>query len=300
MRIRYLKALQAVMETGSVTEAGQRLLLTQPQVSRLIAMLEEELGFLLFSRENRRLTPTREGILFYKEANRILAGFDEVSRIADDIRMQKDAWLRIVTQPYLGASIVPRALSRFSVAHPQVRASLEVRPRADVGRWVSGQQFDLGIAALPMEAPAVTATPFARVRIVAAIPTGHPFAERKTLGFDDIVDEPFIALKPFTLLRQYIDDLCRRRNQRLTIQAEVSSVLSACQLVSGGIGLTLADPLLASGIPGITLVPWEPDLTLTYGFLYPMSYAPSAITLQFCEDIKATLLDMAPDYVEII
>jgi DNA-binding transcriptional LysR family regulator len=54
------------MKTGTVTAAALRLHRTQPQVSRLIGTLEEELGFKVFSRHKRRLTPTQDGRVFYR------------------------------------------------------------------------------------------------------------------------------------------------------------------------------------------------------------------------------------------
>lgn len=129
MRVRYLQALRAVIDTGSVTEGAKRLSLTQPQVSRLLGALERELGFDLFLRQGRRIVPTLEGAQFYEETKRILSGFDEINRIAGDIRTRQDAWLRIVAQPYLAQSILPRAIANFS--------KLRQRPRVD-GDLVEG------------------------------------------------------------------------------------------------------------------------------------------------------------------
>ena len=54
-----------VMETGSVTQAGKLLYISQPAVSRLIADLEEHVNFQLFDRRKKRLIPTVEAKLLY-------------------------------------------------------------------------------------------------------------------------------------------------------------------------------------------------------------------------------------------
>lgn len=300
MRIGYLQALRAVMETGSVTQAAQRMSRTQPQVSRLIAMLEDELGFALFLRQGRRLVPTQDGIQFYEEAKPILSGFDDVSRIAKDIRTRKDAWLKIIAQPYLAHGILPAAIADFARTNPNARVSLEIRSRAEVGQWIAGQQFDLGIAALPIEAQAVRSEAFARVRVVAALPKGHRLAERAAISAQDLTDEPFVALKPFTLLRHYVDDQFSRAGLKPVIRAETSSGLSACQLVARGLGVTLADPLIAHGVEGLLMKRWEPDLRLTYGFLFPTNYAPSSLALAFAETLKTSVKKALKEEVDLL
>ncbi|HXV84559.1 MAG TPA: LysR family transcriptional regulator [Candidatus Binatia bacterium] len=300
MRVRYLRALRAVVETGSVTEAAQRLSLTQPQVSRLLGTLERELGFALFLRQGRRIVPTLEGAQFYEETKRILSGFDEITRIASDIRTRQDAWLRIVAQPYLAYSLLPSAIAEFAKLNSSVRISMEIRSRADVGHWIAGQQFDLGIVALPMEAPAIRSEAFAKVRVALAVPTGHRLARRSVVRPADIANENFVALRPYTLLRHYSDEQFSRAALSPSIRAETSSGPSACQLVAQGVGVTLADPIVARAVPGIIVKRWEPVLHLTYGFLFPTAYAISSLTLKFRDVLRATVKSMAPDDVTIL
>ena len=114
MRMHNLRALSLVIETGTVTKAAERLFLTQPQVSRLISELEDELGFVCFSRKGRALVPTKEGIRFYAEAKRILMGFDEIPGIAEDIRLNRGKKLNIVAPSYMAMSSIPETINIFS------------------------------------------------------------------------------------------------------------------------------------------------------------------------------------------
>jgi DNA-binding transcriptional LysR family regulator len=61
--IKRLKAFVAVAESGSVTEAANRLALTQSGVSRQIAAMEEEVGFALFDRVRGRLSVSQKGAM---------------------------------------------------------------------------------------------------------------------------------------------------------------------------------------------------------------------------------------------
>lgn len=300
MRVRYLQALRAVIETGSVTEAAKRLSLTQPQVSRLLGALERELGFELFLRQGRRIVPTLEGAQFYEEAKRILSGFDEIGRIASDIRTRQDAWIRVVAQPYLGHSLLPRAIADFGKQYPNVRVTMEIRSRADVGHWVAGQQFDLGVVALPLEVPAIRSEEFAKVRLALAVHEGHRLAKRGVVRPSDIVNESFVALRPYTLLRHYIDEQFGRLGVTPQIRAETSSGLSACQLVAEKIGVSLVDPIVARMIPGIVVKRWDPPIHLTYGFLFPTAYAISALTMKFSDALRKAIHAMGRSDVTMI
>jgi DNA-binding transcriptional LysR family regulator len=79
MEFQHLRALLLVAETGSVTEAARRLLLTQPAVTRQLRALEDELGGVLFDRTTKPLLPTPLGQAALTYARRIV-------QISDDLR----------------------------------------------------------------------------------------------------------------------------------------------------------------------------------------------------------------------
>ncbi|WP_145975925.1 LysR family transcriptional regulator, partial [Ruegeria atlantica] len=66
MNIKALRAFRATLSEGTLVAASEILHLSQPAISRLISGLEAELGLTLFDRSGRNLTPTREGLAFYR------------------------------------------------------------------------------------------------------------------------------------------------------------------------------------------------------------------------------------------
>jgi DNA-binding transcriptional LysR family regulator len=69
MNIKRLQALRAVIELSSITEAAHAVNLTQSGVSRLIGLLEDEVGFLLFNRIKGRLQITGRGEAFLRKSS---------------------------------------------------------------------------------------------------------------------------------------------------------------------------------------------------------------------------------------
>ena len=290
------------METGSVTEASKTIYLTQPQVSRLIAALENELGLRLFVRAGRRLVPTQEGLRFYDETQRILAGIDDFYKIAKDIREINEPRLRVMCQPYLAYALMPESFAAFAERYPKTRFSLEIRSRGDVGPWMAGQQFDIGLAALPIDFPAARAIQFASVTMVVALPKGHHLTRKEFLDAEEIAAEPFITLKPFTLLRRLTDNIFHGAGLSLSVRAESSSGLSVCQMVSKGLGVSIVDPLVAKCIDPnlIEIRSWAPGIKLRYAFIYSEAYAPSSLTLEFADTVAFTTKRLCPDYVDLV
>ncbi len=72
MEFDHLRALVAIAETGSVTEAARRLFRTQPAVTRQIRALEDELRGTLFDRTTKPLVLTPLGKTALEQARRIL------------------------------------------------------------------------------------------------------------------------------------------------------------------------------------------------------------------------------------
>lgn len=72
MELRTLKYFLEVAEQESVTKAALKLHLTQPTLSRQIAMLEQETGKKLYIRTNYNIKLTEDGILLKERAREII------------------------------------------------------------------------------------------------------------------------------------------------------------------------------------------------------------------------------------
>ena len=84
MDVASLQAFIAVAEAGSFSAAAEQLYLTQPAVSKRIAVLEDSLAARLFDRIGRRTTLTEAGRALLPRARRILA-------VANDADLQTPA-----------------------------------------------------------------------------------------------------------------------------------------------------------------------------------------------------------------
>ncbi|MGR5221099.1 LysR family transcriptional regulator [Vibrio parahaemolyticus] len=71
MNLRQLEVFYAIMQTGTVSGAAKNLHVSQPNVTRVLAHTEQQLGFALFERVKGRLVPTPEAKTLLPEAEKI-------------------------------------------------------------------------------------------------------------------------------------------------------------------------------------------------------------------------------------
>ncbi|MCC7273566.1 MAG: LysR family transcriptional regulator [Alphaproteobacteria bacterium] len=88
MRQRNLQAFRVVCETGSITRTAERLGLSQPAVSQIIARFEDAFALRLFVHGmGRRLRPTPSARVLYVDVCRTLdamAGIEATARLLAD------------------------------------------------------------------------------------------------------------------------------------------------------------------------------------------------------------------------
>lgn len=282
MNIKALRAFQHAFSEGTLAAASEVMHLSQPAVSRLISGLEAELKLQLFDRSGRSLTPTREGVAFYREAGRILDNLDEVPRIAGEIRAGRTESLRVVTMPRIAQSLSAPVVARFIRDNPEINVSLDVRARREAGRWLAGREYDIGIGALPVRHPDIRTVPLLRVRALAILPKGHELASRESVTAEMLAGETVIRLMHGLLLRDQLDDTFNSAGITPTRTHEVSSSQLACALVAEGAGITIADELVASPSGDeVAMVPIVPERWMTFGLFYPRSAESDEATGKF-------------------
>lgn len=86
MDIRQFSYFCTIYEETSMTSAAEKLHVSQPTLSNQLKILEEELGFTLFERRNRKLFPTEEGELLYKNAKILQSNYDSLLQTFHDLK----------------------------------------------------------------------------------------------------------------------------------------------------------------------------------------------------------------------
>ncbi len=291
MKLRNIEAFHALMVAGTTTEAAAMLRVSQPAVSRMIAQLERDLGFALFKRIKGRLFPTPEAEIFDGEVEKSFIGIDKLARIAEDIRANRTGHLRIVGMPALSLGFVPKVLDRFLEKRPRLKVTLEVRSSQKVIEWIAAQQFDLGLAVMPVDHPAIEVEPLDPSEAVCVLPLGHPLASKAAIGPRDLEGVPFVSLGTEHRVRFEIDQAFEDAGVTRAIQVAAQLSAVVCQLVACGRGAGIVDPFTAADFAERSIVvrPFRPAIFFNTALLYPAHRPRSRLTKDFAHLLQDSL-----------
>lgn len=150
MDTQHLQAFVAIAENGSFSAAAERLHLTQPAISKRIALLEEQLKAPLFDRIGRQVALTQAGQLLLSKAKLILGEVIAAQRAIADLQGDVQGKLSIATSHHVGLHYLPPYLREFSTRHPQVKLDLHFLDSEQAYHEILQGRFDLAIITLAL------------------------------------------------------------------------------------------------------------------------------------------------------
>ena len=199
LRLRDLHVFATVAKEGSMARAAQRLGITQPAISKVVADLEYTLKVRLLDRGRRGVELTAYGRALLRRGN---AAFDELKQSVMDIDFLSDpasGELRIGCSEAIAVANLPPILLDFSQRHPRVSLSvIEVPPPVRNLTALYERTCDIILVRLETTASDHPLGDDANVeelfedRIVAAVNKNSQWARRRKLELADLADTPWI------------------------------------------------------------------------------------------------------------
>ena len=288
--LRQLEAFHAIVINGNMTKAAKFLKISQPAVSRLVASLEESLGFPLFQRLSGRLRVTPEARAIFDEVEKALANLNHISKLSEDIQGKKAGHLRVACLPGFATSLLPRVLARFLNERPGLTVTLEPRAPERIQEWVSAQQFDVGLSEHFEENPAIESEAIL-IRTVCVAPRNHPLADKKVVTPKDLDGLPLIHINRAHGLHIALQQAFDAAGAELKGFVETRQFAPACIMVAEGCGVSLVSAIDAHEYEnhGLVIRPFKPDIPFQINILYPAYMPRSIATREFVEDFKQSL-----------
>ena len=125
-----MRAFVQVLESGSYTKAALQLNLHKATVSQQVQQLEDKLGTRLLTRTTRSVTPTEEGMAYYRHACTILQQVDEVETLLRKGTSTPSGHLRVDVPVAMGRLVFAPEIRNFLERYPKITIELGCTDRA--------------------------------------------------------------------------------------------------------------------------------------------------------------------------
>lgn len=248
-----------VVQTGSVTEAAERLGVAPSAVSRHIAHLEGELDTLLFERRARGMVPNAAGELLATHAKR---AWRDIERVADEIhalRGLQSGTVRLACTDGFAADFVPNLIADFQRAYGGLRFVLQVTSQGAVPERVRQGDVDIGMTVSTVSERGIAVEVRHPSPIVAVVHPTHPLAARHQLSLAQLTGYSVALPGPDSTLRQLFDISCSRQGLvfQSVFECDRLDPCLAFALAGGGVSfsgeLALRNRLARGELVGIAL-----------------------------------------------
>lgn len=233
-------AFLAAAELGSFSKAADHLYITQPAVSKRIAMLEEQLGRQLFDRIGKRVMLNEAGHALLPIAERIMQDVRESQKVIDNLSGNVSGHLSLVTSHHIGLRRLPDTLKQYAIDYPQVRLDLAFMDSENACQKIEQGSYELGVVTLPL-------TPSKRLKVSSlwndplciVVAANHPLvalADKQSITLNQLAKFSAILPAVGTYTRTVIEKPIIQKHGALDVILETNYLETIHMMVSIGLG----------------------------------------------------------------
>jgi len=236
--LQQLKLFEAVSRNNSYTRAAEELHLTQPAVSIQIKRLEEQCGLPIFESVGKKIFTTTAGKALYEASVDILNRAEELKNTIEELKGVVKGPLRlsvVTTSKYF----MPHLLGTFLNKYPEVEPKLVFTNRARVVKRLYDNEDDFVVMGQIPEDDRLETYPFLENILVPVAHPKHPFAKKKKVSLEELVNERFLVREEGSGTRLVFDRLLKKNNLHIEPYMELGSSEALKQAVMAGLGLAI-------------------------------------------------------------
>lgn len=235
--LKQLAVFNAVADSGSVSQAADKLALTQSATSMSLSQLEKMLGRPLFERQGKQMALTHWGVWLRPKAKRLLQdalqiemGFYEQHLLSGEVR--------ICASQTPAEHLVPDSISIIDNDFPEMRISLNVKSTRSVLEGVLDYKYDLGIIEGRCDDNRLHQEVWCRDHLTVVAASHHPFAKRQTVSLAQLEQAKWVLREDGSGTRKTFDSSISKLIEDLDVWREYEHVPVLRSLVANGQYLT--------------------------------------------------------------
>lgn len=219
-----LRYFVAAAETGSFTRAAERFYISQTAITQQIKLLEEALGCPLFDRSTRPVSLTSGGKAFLLEARAILDRMNRAVDLVHDASIGLSGSLKLGYVCGYERSDLSVWMQRFHRDNPNILISFHRATTDVLAAGVLSGEYDLVFtwdSTNLKQNPEVDFRTVEQVRLVVALYSRHPLAERRSLSRRDLMGESILYMSPSASTDSYGDSFYMELYQEAGFQPNI-------------------------------------------------------------------------------
>lgn len=243
MNYNHLMIFLAVAEEGSVSRGADRLCISQPAVSKQLAVLEASLRTKLFDRLPKGVRLTDAGELLLGYARRLSALEREAEQAMGELQGMARGTLTVGASLTVGAYLMPELLADYSRRHPHIALTLEIANTEVIQRMLLEGRLDLALTEGFADDPDLAAAVFAHDELVAIAPPGHPLLAEAPITAARLLGEPLILRESGSGTRAVLERALAERGLAARPLMSLGSTEAIKRAVAAGAGLAVVSRL---------------------------------------------------------
>lgn len=288
MKFRLIEVFRAMMECGTVTAAAQSLRISQPAVTKQLALLQSELGLVLFEQRGGRLVPTAEARALAGSVERAWRGVAELKEAARDVRDVRRGRLTVVASPSFAQTFMADFIAAFTREFEQVTIALHAQTSPRVIDWTADGQADVGVSMILAPRSGVHVEKLGSLEAVCAVPARHPLASKGVIRAEDLDGERFISLAEIDGARSRVEAVFDGYVIERDIVLTTPQSAVAMALVGRDAGIALVDEAAAmmANPQRVAIRPFKPSLSFDVYMYHPANRVPSQVQERFVRKFR--------------
>ncbi len=273
MQLEHWKELMTVIECKSLTAGAGKLGYTLSAMSRSIAALEKETGFLLLHRGKKGVTPTKECEQILPYIKELLYADNRLAQAVSAINGCEEGQISIGTAYRHCYRWLSQVTSEFHEIHPGIHFKIYNGTSTEFARNL--QEHTLDFCIISEREGIHNWYPICSDSLVALLPVNHWLASSKVIALEEFEKEPYIATCPGL----DIDSSRFFKKHGITPNVQFASmdIQATYAMVDAGMGISITNMINSlTGFEGICHRALETTENITIGFAGADDQTPAA------------------------
>lgn len=270
-----LNAFITVAETGSFSQAAEKLYLTQPAISKRIAVLEQSLSTTLFDRIGRRVILTESGKVLLPRARRLIRELNDARVSIQNLAQEVSGRLPIAASHHIGLHRLPPVLKNYSRLYPGVKMDISFLDSEQAYKQVLHGDIELAVVTLSLDSvDRIRQRTLWTDSLRMVTSTDHPLTQHRKPQLKELLDYPAILPGENTFTRQLIDKMFHDNQLPLKVEMSTNYLETIRMIVSIGMAWSiLPESMLDSGLQVLPLR--DLNLSRKLGYIYHLEHTQS-------------------------